>query len=66
MTEPQNESGNADTEGVEEPKFRAKWKYMTDFPINHQMKDAVEKTIHVTQMEISAMRRKIERLRYGM
>jgi len=52
------------TEETKEPP-KAEWEYKTNFKINDQMKDIIQKTIKVSEMEVDMLRKKLDRLTYG-
>lgn len=53
------------TEETSETPKAPEWERKEEFGIVKEMKVVVEKTVEVTQTEITALQRKLERLQYG-
>ena len=47
------------------PRGKAEWSYKRTFGINEEMKKVINLTISATQAEVTALRRKLEKLTYG-
>ncbi len=47
------------------PRDKAEWSYKRTFGINEEMKKVIGLTISATQSEVTALRRKLDKLTYG-
>lgn len=42
-----------------------KWEHRTEFKITKEMRGAIKQTIDATNLEVAALRRKLQKLQYG-
>lgn len=61
--EPKDPSVEEVSAGPDKPKVE--WEYKTEFGINARMREIIDTTIKVAEIEIDTYRRKIAKLTYG-